>query len=116
MSETTELERQVVEFCDKHPKTLCYKQKTEGNRGRNSNPIEKKGKSDLGGCYRMFAFYPETKIGNDKQSDDQKRFEKMANEAEGYYFTYGSFDEFLRKFTLFTIKVDRMHEMISKTL
>lgn len=40
----------------------------------------------------------EVKIGKDKQSDDQKEYEKDIKTAGGYYFIVKSFDDFLEKY------------------
>ena len=40
----------------------------------------------------------EVKIGKDKQSDDQKKYEKDVKTAGGYYFIIKSFDEFIDKY------------------
>ena len=40
----------------------------------------------------------EVKIGKDKQSNDQKKYEKDIKTAGGYYFIVKTFDEFLEKY------------------
>lgn len=74
-------------FCQKTPKL-----KTFGNRKHNS-PLSLNGSPDLyiihGGRY----FGVEVKIGNGRQSDEQKEFEKCLRAAGANYFMCRSLDD-----------------------
>jgi len=60
----------------------------------------KKGFSDIQAVYNGNALYIEVKIGNDKQSDYQKQFQKEITNSGGYYFIAKDFESFVYWFKL----------------
>lgn len=58
----------------------------------------KRGFSDINACYKGRAIYIEVKIGRDKQSEHQKRFEQQIQASGGLYFIAKDFDSFYNWF------------------
>ena len=61
-----------------------------------------KGTSDLIIVYKGLFIAAEIKIGKDKMSDKQMKFQSMVTQAGGHYFTCGSMDTFKIQFNNIT--------------
>lgn len=57
-----------------------------------------KGSADISAVVYSLSFSIEVKLGNDKQSDAQKKYEQHVKRAGGFYFIAKDEDDFLIKF------------------
>lgn len=69
-------------------------------------PEEDKGVSDVIGTYRGFSLYVEVKVGADKQSEAQKRFQQHMEEAGGWYYEARNMNDFITSFNKKKYEID----------
>jgi len=101
MTETA-LIRQILEYCN-YKNLLFYRTQSGAIRTERGGLFKAgtPGCPDLTGCVDGRFVGVECKVGKNKQSDLQKRFEKLILEARGEYWLVYSLDEFIEKLKIY---------------
>lgn len=97
----TDIENNIVEYCESLPRCKCIKTPTKGRRVGNkwikAKKSERKGKGDLIACY--WGFYIEIEVkkpGEGRQGEDQKTEQNETLKALGEYWLVDTLEEFIQ--------------------
>lgn len=100
-----QIETQIIQYAQNLSSCLIYKTPTVGrvigHKRIPAKTCEEKGKSDIVLCFHGFYIAVEVKKPGEKQSEDQKAFEKKVIESGGEYWLIDSLDEFIHRINLF---------------
>lgn len=106
----TELINSIKDFC-LYAKIFAYQVRTTGIydptiKQFRLNKRQTKGIPDITIVYKGYHIGVETKVNYNKQTEEQKEFEKKLKQAGGYYFICYSLPEFESKLKLIQREID----------